>query len=73
MTHDPVRSVCHRCGAWKELPLARCAACGVVPAANEAALAVLASTRMSSETDLNEIRRRLLQGSPLAPSPPPHE
>lgn len=69
MVDDPVRSVCHRCGAWKELPLSRCGGCGAVPSAAEAPLALLASTRMTPEADLVEVQRRLLQGTPLAPSP----
>ncbi|MBM4368760.1 MAG: hypothetical protein FJ102_21280 [Deltaproteobacteria bacterium] len=66
---DPsVRSACLRCAAWKELPLGRCSACGHVPRASEAPLALLASTRMLSETDLAEVQRRLAQGTALQPS-----
>jgi len=64
----PLRSVCVRCGEDKELPLARCAGCGHVPTRGEAALAVLASTRMLEPTELDEVQRRIRRGEPLRPS-----
>ncbi len=68
MAEASVRSACLRCAGWKELPLGRCPACGHVPSASEAPLALLASTRMLSEADLAEVQRRLAQGTPLQPS-----
>ncbi len=68
MAEISVRSACLQCAGWKELPLGRCPACGHVPSAPEAPLALLASTRMLSEADLAEVQRRLAQGTPLQPS-----
>lgn len=68
MGDPPVRSACLRCAGWKELPLGRCPGCGHVPRASEAPLALLASTRMLSEADLDEVQRRLAQGTALQPS-----
>lgn len=68
MADARLRSVCVRCGEDKELPLARCAGCGHVPTRGEAALAVLASTRMLEPPELDEVQRRIRRGEPLRPS-----
>lgn len=68
MAEPAVRSVCIRCGGDKELPLARCAACGHVPARGEAAISVLASTRVLPVSELDEVQRRIRRGEALRPS-----
>lgn len=62
------RSLCIRCGADKELPLGRCARCQHVPDRGEAALSLLASTRVLSAEDLETVRVRLERGEALRPS-----
>lgn len=64
---DP-RSLCVRCGADKELPLGRCAACGHLPTRGEAALSVLVSSRMLAPAELDAVQARLRRGEPLRPS-----
>ena len=68
MAEPAVRSVCVRCGGDKELPLARCAECGHVPARAEAAISVLASTRVLPAAELDEVQRRIRRGEALRPS-----
>lgn len=60
-------AICVRCGADKELPLARCPACAAVPTGEERALSVLASGRMLEEGELREVQRRIRAGEPLRP------
>ncbi len=62
------RSLCIRCGADKELPLGRCAQCAHVPDRGEAALSLLASTRMLSAEELDTVQGRLQRGEALRPS-----
>ena len=63
-----MRSVCVRCGAEKELPLGRCPGCAHVPHRGEAALSLLASSRMLAAAELDEVQRRIQRGEPLRPS-----
>lgn len=64
----PVDAVCPRCGAAKELPLGRCAACGDLPAGDGAELAVLCSTRVLDAEQLAEVAARIRRGEPVQPS-----
>ena len=63
-----MNAVCIRCGAAKELALARCPSCTIVPTGDERALSVLASTRLLDASQLVEVQRRILAGEPFRPS-----
>ncbi len=65
---QPLRSVCIRCGADKELPLGRCSGCAHLPSIGERALSLLASTRILSTLELDSVQSRIRLGEPLAPS-----
>ena len=60
-------AICIRCAAEKELALARCAECGLVPAEDDRALSVIASTRSLPDADLVEVQRRIRAGEPFRP------
>lgn len=62
-------AVCVACGEPKDLALARCAACGLVPAGEDRARSVLASTRMLDAAQLAEVQRRIRSGEPFRPAP----
>ncbi len=61
-------AICHACGADKDLSLARCAACGVLPEGDARAYALLCSTRMLDAGALEDVRQRLRSGERLHPS-----
>ena len=61
-------AICHACGADKDLALARCAGCGVLPEGDARAHALLYSTRVLTTDALADVRRRLRSGERLAPS-----
>lgn len=61
-------ALCHACGADKDLALARCASCGVLPEGDARAYAILCSTRMLDPAALEDVRRRLRSGERLQPS-----
>jgi hypothetical protein len=61
-------AICHACGADKDLALARCAGCGVLPEGDARAHALLCSTRVLTAEALADVRRRLRSGERLAPS-----
>lgn len=63
-----VGAVCTRCGAAKDLPLARCGGCGASPAGDDAVLAVLASRRVLDAEGLAAAAARIRAGEPLRPS-----
>lgn len=64
----PHSAICIRCGAPKELALARCPECGLVPTADERALSVLASSRLLGAPELAEVQRRIRAGEALRPA-----
>lgn len=61
-------ALCHGCGADKDLPLARCSACGLVPEGDARALALICSTRILEAESLEGARARIRKGERLAPS-----
>jgi hypothetical protein len=61
------QAVCVRCAEGKELPLARCAACGHLPAGREREESLLASRRMLDAKDLAAVQARLRSGERLNP------
>ncbi|MSP54973.1 MAG: hypothetical protein EXR69_05120 [Myxococcales bacterium] len=65
MTHS---AICIRCGGAKELALARCPECGLVPIADERAHSLLASSRFLGAPELAEVQRRIRAGEPLRPA-----
>lgn len=60
-------AICARCGAEKELPLARCA-CGHVPVGEERVLAIVCSNRILDATGLREASLRIRGGELVNPS-----
>ena len=63
-----VDAVCHRCGAEKDLALARCGACGYAPSGADRELAVLASRAVLDAAALAEVQARVRAGEALRPS-----
>ncbi len=61
-------AICYDCGAEKELPLSRCAACGLSPTGDQRAVSIIASTRVLTEPELSEVQRRIRSGEPFRPS-----
>ncbi len=62
-------ALCHACGGDKDLALAKCAACGVLPVGDARALALICSSRMLEPDALEGVRARLRRGERLQPSP----
>jgi hypothetical protein len=61
-------AICIRCGRGKDLPLARCAGCGLCPAGDDAVLSILASRRILDRKGLVAAAARIRAGERLAPS-----
>lgn len=61
-------AICARCGAEKELPLARCA-CGHVPLGEERVLAIVCSNRILDAAGMREATARIRSGEIVNPSP----
>jgi len=60
-------AVCHRCGAPKDLALARCAACGEVPTGGDREVALLCAEGLATPEELAEIQQRVRRGERLQP------
>lgn len=60
-------AVCARCGAEKDLPLARCT-CGHVPVGEERVLAIVCSNRILDAAGLREATMRIRSGETVNPS-----
>lgn len=62
-------AVCAACGADKDVPLARCGACGVVPQGTDREVALLLSTRFLTREELARARDRIRRGERPEPGP----
>lgn len=62
-------ALCHRCGAEKDLPLGRCAACGLLPAGPDREDALLCSSLFLDDAALASLQARIRRGEALQPSP----
>lgn len=60
-------AVCIQCGGEKDLPLGRCGACGFLPAGEDRAVSLLASTRVLDAAGLAEVQARIRRGERLSP------
>lgn len=65
---DP-HAVCAACGADKDVPLARCGACGVAPEGPDREVALLLSTRFLTREELVRVRDRIRRGERPEPGP----
>lgn len=62
-------AVCTSCGAYKDLALGRCPACGHLPDAAEREVAVACSSRFLTAAELAAVQARVRRGERLDPSP----
>ncbi|MEN9785631.1 MAG: hypothetical protein RLZZ299_895 [Pseudomonadota bacterium] len=64
-----MNAVCVQCGAAKDVPLARCGSCGLLPEGGDRMRSMCASRRMVDAETLATLQRRIRDGQTLDPSP----
>lgn len=62
-------AVCGRCGAFKDLPMQPCPACGHRPRGEERVLAYLLSSHHLTDEELEDASIRIVSGEALDPPP----